>query len=408
MCKSFDQALYMSMKGRICAILPEIIGIRRTIHSHPEIGFDTAETEKLVKAFLEREKITILPSELGVLGLIRGRDHSRIVALRADMDALPLQEENDLPYCSQISGRMHACGHDGHTAMLLGAAKVLQEHAEKLPNDVLLIFQPAEEGPGLGGAVRMVPQIQKTGLAERIVAAFGQHVSNDYPTGFIALKKGPVAASTDSFDLTFIGKGGHAGRPHECIDALSAGAKFVTAMESFMSRRTDPFDPCVCSIGIFQSGSAKGIVAETAHLAGTIRCQREETRSFIIDHLKRIAQGVSFTTGTECDIKIARGILGLHNDDGMVEYARSVMDHIVGRDHQIEMQHAMMGAEDFSYYAKEFPAAFYWLGTRSEQKNCTALLHNAHFNFDEDAMQTGMELFCALASNLTAEPSALS
>ena len=167
-----------------------------------------------------------------------------------------------------------------------------------------------------------------------------------------------------------------------------------------MSRHTDPFDPCVCSIGIFQAGTAKGIVAESAHLAGTIRCQKEETRTYIIDNLKRVAQGVAYATGTECDIQVKRGVLGLRNDNDMVDYARSVMDHVVGKDHQIELPHPMMGAEDFSYYAKEFPAAFYWLGTRNEQKGCTALLHNAHFNFDESVMQTGMELFCALAANL--------
>ena len=398
--EAFHASLHTAMKARAAEILPEVIELRRTLHKHPETGFDTGETEKLVKAFLEREHIAILPSELGVLGLIRGQNHDRIVALRADMDALPLQEETGLPYCSQVPGKMHACGHDGHTAMLLGTAKILQEYADELPTDILLIFQPAEEGPGLGGAVKMVPQIQNTGIADKIIAAFGQHVSNDYPAGFVALKKGPVAASTDSFDLTFIGKGGHAGRPNECIDALSAGAKFVTAMESFMSRHTDPFDPCVCSIGIFQAGTAKGIVAESAHLAGTIRCQKEETRTYIIDNLKRVAQSVAYATGTECDIQVKRGVLGLRNDDDMVDYARSVMDHVVGKDHQIELPHPMMGAEDFSYYAKEFPAAFYWLGTRNEQKGCTALLHNAHFNFDESAMQTGMELSCALAVNL--------
>ena len=381
--EAFHTSLHTAMKARAADILPEVIELRRTIHKHPETGFDTGETEKLVKTFLEREHIAILPSELGVLGLIRGQNHDRIVALRADMDALPLQEETGLPYCSQVPGKMHACGHDGHTAMLLGTAKILQEYADELPTDILLIFQPAEEGPGLGGAVKMVPQIQNTGLADKIVAAFGQHVSNDYPAGFVALKKGPVAASTDSFDITFIGKGGHAGRPNECIDALSAGAKFVTAMESFMSRHTDPFDPCVCSIGIFQAGTAKGIVAESAHLAGTIRCQKEETRTYIIDNLKRVAQGVAYATGTECDIQVKRGVLGLRNDNDMVDYARSVMDHVVGKDHQIELPHPMMGAEDFSYYAMEFPAAFYWLGTRNEQKGCTALLHNAHFNFDE-------------------------
>ena len=301
--EAFHTSLHTAMKARAAEILPEVIELRRTLHKHPETGFDTGETEKLVKTFLEREHIAILPSELGVLGLIRGQNHDRIVALRADMDALPLQEETGLPYCSQVPGKMHACGHDGHTAMLLGTAKILQEYADELPTDILLIFQPAEEGPGLGGAVKMVPQIQNTGLADKIVAAFGQHVSNDYPAGFVALKKGPVAASTDSFDITFIGKGGHAGRPNECIDALSAGAKFVTAMESFMSRHTDPFDPCVCSIGIFQAGTAKGIVAESAHLAGTIRCQKEETRTYIIDNLKHVAQGIAYATGTECDIR---------------------------------------------------------------------------------------------------------
>ena len=386
MSEAFHTSLHTAMKARAAEILPEVIELRRTIHKHPETGFDTGETEKLVKTFLEREHIAILPSELGVLGLIRGQNHDRIVALRADMDALPLQEETGLPYCSQVPGKMHACGHDGHTAMLLGTAKILQEYADELPTDILLIFQPAEEGPGLGGAVKMVPQIQNTGIADKIIAAFGQHVSNDYPAGFVALKKGPVAASTDSFDITFIGKGGHAGRPNECIDALSAGAKFVTAMESFMSRHTDPFDPCVCSIGIFQAGTAKGIVAESAHLGGTIRCQKEETRTYIIDNLKRVAQGVAYATGTECDIQVKRGVLGLRNDNDMVDYARSVMDHVVGKDHQIELPHPMMGAEDFSYYAKEFPAAFYWLGTRNEQKGCTALLHNAHFNFDESVI----------------------
>ena len=335
--EAFHTSLHTAMKARAAEILPEVIELRRTIHKHPETGFDTGETEKLVKTFLEREHIAILPSELGVLGLIRGQNHDRIVALRADMDALPLQEETSLPYCSQVPGKMHACGHDGHTAMLLGTAKILQEYADELPTDILLIFQPAEEGPGLGGAVKMVPQIQNTGIADKIIAAFGQHVSNDYPAGFVALKKGPVAASTDSFDLTFIGKGGHAGRPNECIDALSAGAKFVTAMESFMSRHTDPFDPCVCSIGIFQAGTAKGIVAESAHLAGTIRCQKEETRTYIIDNLKRVAQGVAYATGTECDIQVKRGVLGLRNDNDMVDYARSVMDHVVGKGHQIEL-----------------------------------------------------------------------
>ena len=404
--EAFHASLHTAMKARAAEILPEVIELRRTIHKHPETGFDTGETEKLVKTFLEREHIAILPSELGVLGLIRGQNHDRIVAARQSSPMVEGVQENacnskgERAVISEVPGVMHACGHDGHTAMLLGTAKILQEYADELPTDILLIFQPAEEGPGLGGAVKMVPQIQNTGIADKIVAAFGQHVSNDYPAGFVALKKGPVAASTDSFDITFIGKGGHAGRPNECIDALSAGAKFVTAMESFMSRHTDPFDPCVCSIGIFQAGTAKGIVAESAHLAGTIRCQKEETRTYIIDNLKRVAQGVAYATGTECDIQVKRGVLGLRNDNDMVDYARSVMDHVVGKDHQIELPHPMMGAEDFSYYAKEFPAAFYWLGTRNEQKGCTALLHNAHFNFDESVMQTGMELFCALAVNL--------
>mgnify|MGYP002519510096 CR=1 FL=1 len=391
-------------------VFPEIAGwagelaaLRREIHENPELGFDTPMTvERIVKTLRSWgiEQIDTETVQGGVIALIEGCRPGPTVALRADIDALHIKDCSGRDWCSRIEGRAHACGHDGHTAMLLGTAKILQEYADELPTDILLIFQPAEEGPGLGGAVKMVPQIQSTGLADKIVAAFGQHVSNDYPAGFVALKKGPVAASTDSFDLTFIGKGGHAGRPNECIDALSAGAKFVTAMESFMSRHTDPFDPCVCSIGIFQAGTAKGIVAESAHLAGTIRCQKEETRTYIIDNLKRVAQGVAYATGTECDIQIKRGVLGLRNDDDMVDYARSVMDHVVGKGHQIELPHPMMGAEDFSYYAKEFPAAFYWLGTRNEQKGCTALLHNAHFNFDESVMQTGMELFCALAVNL--------
>ena len=380
--------------------MEEAIETRRYLHMNPEVGFDTQNTERLVRERLTSLGIELLPAKMGVMGLIHGQDSSHIVALRADMDALPIEEENDVPYRSKCPGKMHACGHDGHTSMLLGAARLLKAHQKDLPMDVLLIFQPAEEGPNLGGARVMLADLKEKGMAEKIVKIFGLHLFNDYPLGTVCAKCGAMASSTDEFDITVLGRGGHAGQPHKCIDALSIGAKVVTAMESYMSRRMDPFDQAIFSVGIFHAGSAKNVVAETARIAGTIRCQREETRAEILKNMEQIVKGICSGFGADCKIDILHGLPVLVNDEKAVDYSVKVAESVVGEENIQMLQSPMMGAEDFAYFAEAIPASFLWIGSGNPDKGFTHLAHQPKFDFDEDAMANGIRILCGLAMNM--------
>ena len=393
--------MYAPFLDRISPLLPdafeEAVKNRRLIHMNPEVGFDTQDTEALVRAYLAPLGVTFLPSRIGVMALIPGQDSSRILALRADMDALPIQEENDVPYCSQVPGKMHACGHDGHTAMLLGAAKVLCALRETLPCDVLLIFQPAEEGPNLGGARVMLADLREQGIADRIERIYALHLLNDYPVGTVGTNAGSMASSTDEFDVTILGRGGHAGQPYKCIDALSIGAKVVTAVESYMSRRMDPFDQAICSVGVFEAGTAKNVVAGRAHIAGTIRCQREETRAAIIENLERITRGVCDAFGASCEIDILHGLPVLMNDAAEAAFGAEIAAQVVGAKNVITLQNPMMGAEDFAYFTEAFPGAFLWIGSANEAKGLAQQNHQPHFDFDEDALAVGIKVLCGLA-----------
>lgn len=397
--EDFNYSADALIAREITDIMEDVISVRRHLHMHPEIGFDTKNTEALVKEKLEQEGIEILSAKMGIIGRIRGNNSGRFVALRADMDALCLQEENEVSYRSQVPNKMHACGHDGHTAMLLGAAKLLNRHKDQLPADVLLIFQPAEEGPNLGGARIMLADMQEKGLAEKVSSIYGLHLMNDYPTGTVASKPGAMAASTDEFTIRITGRGGHAGQPDKSIDALSIGAKVVSAMESFMSRRINPFDPAIFSVGIFQSGSAINIIAETAKIAGTLRCQNEETREYILHNMHQIAEGICSAYGASCHIDVLHGLPPLINDERTEKRAMEIAEAAVGREKLVEIKNPMMGAEDFAYFAKSIPAAFLWIGSGNKEKGFVNLAHHPKFDFDEDAMETGIRILCDLAIN---------
>ena len=392
-----SEKLLQDIRQETTRIMEEVIQNRRYLHMHPEVGYDTQETEIWVKSQLQKEQIQILDSKVGVLGLIPGKCHDRMVGLRADMDALCLQEENETDYKSKVPGRMHACGHDGHTAMFLGAAKLLKKHCDKLATDILLIFQPAEEGPTPGGAKPMLEEMRRLGIADKIEHIFGQHLFNDYPVGTAGCKFGSVASSTDEFYITVIGKGGHAGHPDKTIDALSIGAKIVTGMESFMSRQMDPLDPAVFSTGIFHSGSAINIVADTAKISGTIRCQKNETREYILDGMKRLVEGVCRAYGADCEIKIIRGLPVLMNDSETAEYAKEAIITAIGKERFFHVESPMMGAEDFTYFAQAIPSAFLYLGSSNPEKGFSYLGHHPKFDFDENAMETGIQILCSLA-----------
>lgn len=377
----------------------EVVEMRRCIHQHPGIGIFTQETEAYVKEKLTAWGIRIIPSKTGVLALIEGRCHDNMVALRADMDALPLTEENDVPYRSLYEGKMHACGHDAHTAMLLGAAKVMVENRDALPYDVLLVFQPSEEGPIISGAFEMLKDMDEQGLTEKIKAIFGQHVFNNAPAGMVGTRYGAVAASTDVFVLKFIGHGGHCAEPDKNVDALSLGARFVTEMESFMSRRLSPFDNAICAIGTFHAGTANNIVPETATLTASIRCQKEETRDVIINHVRRIAEGICYGWDATFELDVTRGLPVLVNDDSATSYARSIAIATLGEEKYYDIPTPMMGAEDFTYFAERIPACFLNIGTLNEEKGYSANVHNPKFDIDENALASGVKMLCALAAN---------
>lgn len=378
-------------------IKEEVISNRRHLHKHPECGFDTKETEKFVQIFLKEQNIEIIPSTVGVMGIIKGNDTKGIIALRADMDALNLTEENEVIYKSQNPGKMHACGHDGHTSMLMGAAKILNANKEKLKHDVLLIFQPAEEGPDLGGARIMLKDIEGNGMLPEIKCIYGQHISTEQKIGTVSIKYGSVTASTDEFTIEIKGKGGHAGIPQKAVDAISIAAKFITEIESFMSRKIDPFDPAVFSIGIMQGGSAKNIIAEKSTLSGTIRCQSELNRKYILENAEKILEGICLYSGASYSIDILHGLPCLITDDKVNDIIKTMAVDVVGNDNVIISKTASMGAEDFAFFAQKIPAAFIWLGARNEEKGFVNLMHNPKFDFDEDVLPTGIKMFLKFA-----------
>lgn len=378
---------------QITELKDQVIGWRRHLHMHPECGFDTKQTEHFVRSFLESNHIEILPSTVGVMGVIRANSAHGMIALRADMDALNLTEETGAPYQSQIPGRMHACGHDGHTAMLMGAAQILNAHRSELDHDILLLFQPAEEGPNLGGARIMLKDLEDAGLVPSIRSVYGQHLTTAFDTGTITLKYGSVMASTDEFTIRLIGSGGHAGYPHQAVDAISLAARFITEIESFMSRGIDPFDPAVFSIGMIQGGTMKNIIAETAELSGTIRCQSEANRARILERADRILQGIACATGAKYELDILHGLPVLVNDDGILDQAKAAAEIAVGGKQVLMSRTASMGAEDFAYFAQKIPAAYLWIGARNEGKGFTQIMHNPGFDFDEEALSVGIRMF---------------
>lgn len=378
-------------------IIDQLTANRRYLHKNPEVGFDTQNTERFVREFLKERDIEIIPSKVGVLGIIRCGDTDEIIALRADIDALNLTEENDVGYKSQSSGKMHACGHDGHTSILMGAAEILNRHKDKLSYNILLIFQPAEEGPALGGARVMLEDLELKGLLPKIKCIYGQHITTEHNIGTIPVKYGSITASTDEFTVSITGKGGHAGMPHEAIDAISIASKFIKEMESFMSRRIDPFDPAIFSVGTINGGSAKNIIAEKASVTGTIRCQSEKNRKYVLENAEKILKGICMFSGASYGLDILHGLPVLVVNDRVMDIARDISYEVVGRENVIDMKTASMGAEDFSYFAQKIPAAFLWIGARNEERNLVYMMHNPKFDFDERVLTIGVKMMCAFA-----------
>lgn len=377
------------------SVSSKYVALRRDLHAHPELAFDEHRTSDLVASTLESLGIEVHRglAGTGVIGKLRCGDSSRAIGLRADMDALPIQEKNDFAHRSRHDGRMHACGHDGHTAMLLAAADALSK-TRNFNGTVYFIFQPAEETEG-GGRV-MVEQ----GLFDQFAmdAVFGLHNWPGLPAGQFAVHAGPVMASADRFDITLTGRGAHAAMPHQGNDVILAGSALVQALQSVVSRKMDPLDPAVLSITRFHAGDAYNILPEKAHLAGTIRAFNDQVRGQAEDEIRRICKGVGDSFGVLVAFDMHYGYPATVNTAAESEHCRSVAAELVGDENVRTDLRPSMGAEDFSFMLKKKPGCYIWLGNGLGEGGC--MLHNPHYDFNDEVLPLGAEYWCKLIARL--------
>lgn len=364
-----------------------IIAMRRDLHRHPELSWQEVRTANKVCEVLDRLGITYRSgvAETGIVAEIPGQADGPIIALRADMDALPVHEETGLEFSSVHDGVMHACGHDGHTSMVLGAAELLTRDGD-LPGPVRLIFQPAEEEGA--GAKAMVQE----GALDGVAAIFGGHVDRHYGLGTIVAHEGAVNASTDAFRIEIKGAGGHAARPHESVDAVVVGSLFVMAIQTIVSREVNPAHPSVVTVGRFDAGTASNVIAGHAVLEGTIRAQDPDVRSHLIASLKRIADSVARLHDAEANVTVTAGTPAVINPRDMVEIAREAAGQVVGEEHTVSLHTPNMGGEDFAYYMREIPGCYVRFGAVAPGREGFPA-HSSKFDFDEGVLSLGAEYF---------------
>jgi amidohydrolase len=369
----------------------DIVSLRRDIHREPELGFDTEKTAEKVLDALDGLPLEIQTgvAENGVVAILKGEGgDGPTVALRADMDALPIHEETGLPFASETDGKMHACGHDGHTSMLVGAARVLsQRHLrERLNGTVKFVFQPAEEGQAGGRA--MVEE----GVAEGVGSIFALHLWPGLQFGTAATKAGPLMAAADAFEMTVRGSGGHGAMPHLTADAVAIAAQVVTALQTIVSREVDPVEPAVLTVGEIGAGSAFNIIPEAARLGGTVRTLDADLRERLPKRIEELARGVArgMRGDVELDYRFSYPVTS--NDADSAKLALAVAGELFSEDRAVELAHPSMGAEDFAFFLDKVPGAFVWLGVGD-----VSGLHTPQFSFDEEILAQGAALLTALA-----------
>jgi amidohydrolase len=376
--------------------LKEAIELRRRIHRHPELGLHLPETRRAVLEAIEPLglEIELCEKTSGVIATLHGAHPGRSVLLRADMDALPMPEDTGLEFASTQQGRMHACGHDAHTAMLVGAAKLLATQRDVIEGDVKLFFQPGEEGHF--GAREM--------LAEGLLdgdrapdAVFAMHIEPRLPTGRTASRSGPILASTSDFKIELTGKGGHASMPHDTLDPIPVACEIVTALQTMVTRRVNAFDPVVLTVAKIESGSTYNVIPETARLVGTLRATSEAAQRVAEEGIHRVVQGIASAHGLEARVDMHDGYPVTVNDVGFQQFAAEVAEDILGEGSHVEMPSPVMGAEDFSYLLQRWPGAMLFLGMRDPAVEKPAPCHSNRMQIDEEGMAAGIALHSAVA-----------
>ena len=385
--------------GRYDAILKKaeglkqkLIDLRRDFHQYPELGLQEFNTARKVEGVLKALgfETRMFVNGTGVRGFLKGSEPGETIALRADMDALPIQEETDLPYQSQNKGVMHACGHDAHIAMLLGAATILSEMRKELKGNVAFIFQPAEE---IGaGAKAMVEEGALEG-ADRI---FGLHVYSIFPFGTLGYRPGPLMAAGDFFDVKITGKGGHGGLPHLTVDPIVIAANAISALQTIVSREVDPVESAVVSICKMNGGEAYNVIPETATFGGTIRSHKPELRGGLPRRIKEILDGLVSGMRGSYEFNLMSKFPATINDEEMTAFVVKVAKEILGED-KLSLLRPLMGSEDFSFYLQKVPGTFAFLGVENKEKGIVYPHHHPKFNIDEDILPLGTALHVSVA-----------
>ena len=378
--------------------LPELSRIRRHFHENPELGFEEFRTSAHIADLMEGLGLEVRRNvaQTGVVALLRGGKPGKTVAIRADIDALPVQELNDVPYKSKTPGKMHACGHDVHITAAIGAAMLLAQHRESLAGNVKFLFQPAEEGPG--GAE---PMIQDGALENpRVEAIIGGHVWGSLDSGVVEVLPGPIMASADIIRLTIHGKGGHAAHPHTSIDPIVIGSEIVSALQKIVSRQTDPTEAAVISICLFRAGDTFNVIPNSAYLEGTVRTLNNTLRQEIPKKIESVIRGITEPYGATYELDYYFGYPVTVNDPGITESVRQSAAKILGAENVRTAARASMGAEDFAYFLLAVPGTYIRVGVRNAAKGITHDMHHPQFDVDEDVLASLPVIYAQAALDL--------
>jgi amidohydrolase len=394
---SIEESFMMSWPEDAVRLLPDLVQLRRAIHSEPELGLRTPKTAAKILSALAGLPLEYRrgPSTDGIVAVLRGERAGATVLLRGDMDALPMREDTGLPFASQEAGAMHACGHDSHVAMLVGAARLLCARRSELPGSVLFMFQPGEEG--WHGARFM---LEDGLLAPLPDASFALHVMPNAPHGLFTSREGPLLASADTLEVVITGRGGHASMPHDALDPIPIACEIVTAIQSYVTRRMPAFDPVVVTIARIEAGTTDNVIPETANLLGTIRTLSPENRAASHAGLKQLAEGIAAAHGASARVEIKLGFPVTRCDGRAVALGRRVVEELYGSATWLTLPAPVMGAEDFSYVLEKTPGAMFFLGASaagSDWRSCCGL-HSNRMVIDEGIMARGAAVLAGIAA----------
>ena len=388
-------------------LLTDMVELRRTLHQWPELGNDLPITRENVLEALDGLPldVTLHETTSGIAALLDGGKPGPTVLLRGDMDALPLTEDTGLDFSSKTDGLMHACGHDTHTSMLVGAAKLLSAQRADISGRVLFMFQPGEEGNHgarfmLEEGLLELPK-RADGSDSPVTGAFALHITSSLPTGWLSCKGGSIMAAADTMFITVKGRGGHASEPYRALDPIPIACEIVQAMQTMITRRIDVFDPAVVTVGKITAGTVNNIIPETAEIEGTIRAVSERTRRAVHEGIRRVAEGVAAAHDAEVTVNLVDGYPVTINDKAQADVVLDIANELVGADKVMRLPNPIMGAEDFSYVLQQIPGAMVFLGGTPTDRNLVTAApnHSNHVLFDEDAMLTGTAMYAAMALN---------